>query len=172
MCGCVCVCVCKKKLWFNGRSNCKTAHIAIFGHVYSLRWKNISPNSWRKKKILKRRKRLTRGLQGRFISKNVRARGLRVQCGRQRYQSATSHLELREPILPDSPELRTRLSWDAQCLCVCALCVFVFVFGCVVSCCLLVEEGEQISHNDEGLAGQRLQNLPDVNCSLLEAFHG
>ena len=49
--------------------------------------------------------------------------------------------------------------------------VRAFVFAFLVSHCLLVEEGKQISHDDEGLAGQRLQNLPDVDCSLLETFH-
>lgn len=35
----------------------------------------------------------------------------------------------------------------------------------------LVEEGEQVSHDDEGFAGQRLQDFFDVNGTLLEALH-
>lgn len=35
----------------------------------------------------------------------------------------------------------------------------------------LVEEGEQVSHDDEGFAWQGLQDLSDVNGPLLEALH-
>lgn len=35
----------------------------------------------------------------------------------------------------------------------------------------LVEEGEQVSHDDEGFVWQRLEDLFDVNGPLLEALH-
>lgn len=44
-------------------------------------------------------------------------------------------------------------------------CVFI------ASCYSLVEEGEQVSHDDEGFAWHRLQDFFDVNGTLLEALH-
>lgn len=49
--------------------------------------------------------------------------------------------------------------WMSCCVCTC------------VSCYSLVEEGEQISHDNEGFTRQRLQNFFNVGCSLLQAFH-
>lgn len=36
----------------------------------------------------------------------------------------------------------------------------------------LVEEGEQVSHDDQSAAGQGQQDLADMSGSLLEALHG
>lgn len=44
-------------------------------------------------------------------------------------------------------------------------------FKCVPVRYSLVEEGEQVSHDDEGFARQRLQDFFDVNGTLLEALH-
>lgn len=41
----------------------------------------------------------------------------------------------------------------------------------VVPCDSLVEEGEQVSHDDEGFVWLRLEDLFDVNGPLLEALH-
>lgn len=41
----------------------------------------------------------------------------------------------------------------------------------VVPCDSLVEEGEQVSHDDEGFVWLRLEDLFDVNSPLLEALH-
>lgn len=46
------------------------------------------------------------------------------------------------------------------------------LFGMCVSCYSLVEEGKQVSHDDEGFAWQRLQDFLNVDSPVLEALHG
>lgn len=64
-------------------------------------------------------------------------------------------------LLTEQLHISHKLFFSSVLLCVC-ICVF---------CDSLVEEGEQVSHNDEGFAWQRLQNFLDMDCPLLEALH-